>query len=242
MVYNALRGYLQLASGLTEVTKQRATEAARALSSQLGIQGEDALAGAGVAAGIATAQVQAMAEELLASARSNRRLLTELVRAEVDRGVSRLGLVEAHQLEYFRAALSQLEEQVAVLRGMARTGGAVRASAPSAVRPPVPPAKPPASKATGGEARPLRTPATKAATEPAAKAPAKKVPAKKLPAKKVPAKQVPAKQVTARKVTAKKVTAKQVPAKQVPAKQVPAKQVTARKVPAKKAAESGPPA
>ena len=50
MVTNALRAYLQLATGLTEVTKQKATDAAKQLSAQLGVQGDEAMATAPIAA------------------------------------------------------------------------------------------------------------------------------------------------------------------------------------------------
>lgn len=192
MVYDAVRGYLQLAMGLTEVTKQKANDAAKAVAGQLGIQGEDALAGAGVAAGIASQQVQTLAEDLLAAARSNRKLLTDLVRVEVDAVVNRLGITDQKQVEAVRATLAKLEEQLAGLVGIRRTP-----SEPAA----------PKSKSSAGGARPL-------VTEPAKKTTAKKTTSKKTAAKKTTAKKATAaKKTTAKKTTAaKRTTAKKVAA------------------------------
>ncbi len=93
MVFDGLRAYLQLANGLTDVTKARAMATARSLVQQ----GE---------AGVATVlpdqlkgQVSSIAEDLLATSRANRDLLVGLVRVEVERSVSRLGLVSATELE-----------------------------------------------------------------------------------------------------------------------------------------------
>ena len=57
MVMEALRGYVQLASGLTEVTRERARSAARALVAQAGHLGDSA---------DARTQVRALAEDLAA--------------------------------------------------------------------------------------------------------------------------------------------------------------------------------
>jgi hypothetical protein len=200
MVSNALRGYLQLANGLSEVTKQRANEAARALSAQFGIQGEDAIAGATAAAGMAGQQVQALAEDLIATARANRRLLTELVRVEVERGVSRLGLVEQAQLESLRSVVSRLEEEVAAVIGVRRPSSTTA----------------PATKSARSGARPLKKATAK-------KAAPDKTAAKKTAAKKSPAKKAPAQKATAKKTAAKKATTKATAAKTTAAKTTAAK-------------------
>lgn len=93
-VRDALKGYLQLASGLTEVTKARATAAARALAAQ----------------GEATAsQVGALADELLASSRNNRDAVREIVRGEVERAVRGLGLATAAEVRDLADRLFRLE-------------------------------------------------------------------------------------------------------------------------------------
>lgn len=107
MSFESFRGYVQLASGLGELTRARATEAAQGLLS---------LPGVGIATGKFAVQVGALAEELLAAATTNREHLTTLVRGEVDAAVTRLGLVPAEKLEESRAEVARLRAEVAALR------------------------------------------------------------------------------------------------------------------------------
>jgi polyhydroxyalkanoate synthesis regulator phasin len=98
---DAVRGYLALATGLTEVTRARATAAAKTL----------------VAQGEATAeQVQSIALDLVATSQSNRAALIALVRYEVDRTMSRLGLATAEETAATTARLSAVEAQLRELR------------------------------------------------------------------------------------------------------------------------------
>lgn len=151
MVLDALRGYLQLANGLTDVTRQRALAAARALMEQ----GEDAVGGA--VGGSVGKQVQSMAEELMATSRNNRDLLVGLIRTEVDRAVSRVGLVSADELAAMARKVERLERQLDAAIAFAG--------------------------AQDAEAAPAKTPAK----TPAKKAPAKRAPARKAPATRAPA-------------------------------------------------------
>ena len=106
MVLDGLRGYIQLASGLTDVTRERARSAAKSLLAQ----GE---AGAGVVVPPALrAQVGALTEDLLATSRANRALLVNLVRAEVERSVARLGLVSQQELAAATRRSQSLERRV----------------------------------------------------------------------------------------------------------------------------------
>ena len=107
MGFESVRGYVQLASGLGELTRARATEAAQGLLS---------LPGVGIATGKVAGQVGALAEELLAAATTNREHLTAMVRSEVNAAVTRLGLVPAEQLEESRAEAARLRAEVAQLR------------------------------------------------------------------------------------------------------------------------------
>ena len=108
MVFESVRGYVQLASGLSELTRARATEAARGLLS---------LQVSGVETGSKLAvQVSALAEELLAAATANRHNLTALVRSEVDAAVNRIGLVPAEQLQESQAELAAARSELATLR------------------------------------------------------------------------------------------------------------------------------
>ena len=110
MSFESFRGYVQLASGLGELTRARATEAAQGLLS---------LPGVGATTGKLTVQVSALAEELLAAAAANREHLTTLVRHEVEAAVTRLGLVAAEKLEESRAEVTRLRAEVAALRSAA---------------------------------------------------------------------------------------------------------------------------
>jgi len=107
MSFESFRGYVQLASGLGELTRARAMEAAQGLISMPGVS---------VATGKFAVQVGALAEELLAAATTNREHLTALVRGEVDAAVTRLGLVPAEKLEEAQAEAARLRAEVAALR------------------------------------------------------------------------------------------------------------------------------
>lgn len=145
---DALKSYLALASGLTEVTRQRATTAARALVSQ----------------GEATAeQVSTLAEDLLAQSKSNREAVTALVKYEVDRTLGRLGLAANDEVTELTKRVRALEAEIRDLKTEAG-GSGEKASATKA-----PAAKAPAAKAAA------KAPAKSAAKKaPAKKAAAKK--------------------------------------------------------------------
>lgn len=140
MGMEGLRAYLELASGLTDVTRQRATAAARALVAQ-GEAGVESVVGAPV-----RAHVSVLAEELLATSKGNRDLLVNLVRGEVERSVTRLGLVSAAEVESANSRAQQLETRVHQLERELRTARkspktaqagtrATKANAPSTTKP-----------------------------------------------------------------------------------------------------------
>ncbi len=109
MVLDGLRGYLQLASGLTDVTRERALAAAKAVATQ-GAAGVNAVVPAPV-----TTQVSTLTEDLLAASKANRALLLHLIQAEIERSVARLGLVSAHELDAAARRAKGLEKRVAEL-------------------------------------------------------------------------------------------------------------------------------
>lgn len=105
MVRDAVRSYLALANGVTEVTASRARAAAKALAEQ----------------GEATAgQVSALAEDLIATSRRNRESLAVLVRHEVEQAVKRLGLAPAGDVEELTRRVRELERSVRELKAGAR--------------------------------------------------------------------------------------------------------------------------
>jgi polyhydroxyalkanoate synthesis regulator phasin len=139
-VLDALRGYVQLATGLTEVTIGRAREAAAALLAQgldlekvPDVPGKDSAVDA---AKVAATQVQGLADDLLESSKQNRELLTGLVRTEVDRAAGRLGFVREEELAAVRRHVSRLETQLADIRTQIN-GGAVAAAPAAPVTKPV---------------------------------------------------------------------------------------------------------
>jgi polyhydroxyalkanoate synthesis regulator phasin len=96
-VRDAVKGYLTLAAGLTEVTRQRATAAAKAL----------------VASGEATAeQVGSLVDDLLAQSRQNREAVAALVTYEVDRALGRVRLATSDEVGQLTERVRALEEQV----------------------------------------------------------------------------------------------------------------------------------
>jgi hypothetical protein len=107
MGFESVRAYFQLASGLGELTRARATEAA---------QGMLSLPGVGVATGKLAIQVSTLAEELLAAAKTNREHLTTLVRSEVEAAVARMGPGAGEKLDESRAEVSRLRAEVVSLR------------------------------------------------------------------------------------------------------------------------------
>ena len=96
-VNEALKSYLTLATGLTEVTKQRATAAAKALVAQ----GE-----------AAAGSVSAITDDLLNQSRSNREAVTALVKFEVDKALGRVGLATAVEVSELTARIRQLEKEL----------------------------------------------------------------------------------------------------------------------------------
>ena len=123
----ALKNYLELATGFTDLTRQRATAAAKAL----------------VAQGEATAeQVTALAEDLLQQSRANREAVAALVRYEVDRTLGRVGLATSDEV-------SELSKRVRSLESQLRTGGAAKkAPAKKAAAKKAPAKKAPAASAS----------------------------------------------------------------------------------------------
>ncbi len=146
---DALQSYLTLAGGLTEVTRQRALAAAKALAAQ----------------GEATAeQVQSLAEDLLSQTRQNSEAVTALVRYEVERALGRLGLASGDEVTQLLGRVQAVEDQVRTLK--AASGQPSTASTAK---------KAPAKKAPAKKAPAKKAPVKKA---PAKKAPTKKAPAK----------------------------------------------------------------
>ncbi len=190
----ALQRYLETASGLTQVTRQRAEQVVKGLVKQ----GE-----------VAADQLEKTVDELLKRSEDNRRAIAQLVRAETEKVVNRLGLARQRDVE--RLA-TEVERRAPVASPPRQAAAGKRATA---VRGPVTAAKTtetadkalPAKKAVGKKAAGKKTGAAKKAVGKKTGAAKKAAAAKQVPgAKKVAAKKATAKKATAKKATAKKAS------------------------------------
>jgi len=113
-----LRGYVQLATGLTEVTAAKARDAAMALVNQgMQVSGKTT---------DVVGSVQELADDLVTTSKENREMLVSLIRTEVDRAVGRMGFVREDELAALRARVDGLE---AKLRAETKTDKPVKAKA-----------------------------------------------------------------------------------------------------------------
>lgn len=147
MVLDGLRGYVQLANGLTEVTRERARAAAKLLAKQGEVRLDTVLPAP------VKAQVAALTDDIVATGRANRALLVNLVRAEVERASSRAGIPRPSDLAAAQRRAQRLEERVADLEREVRE---TRAATTTKRRKP-------ATKSTQGTAK--RAAAKKTATK-----------------------------------------------------------------------------
>ena len=174
MVLDALRGYVQLASGLTEVTRQKAQAAAKALLQQTGA---DTLT-----TGL-TSKVSELTDEIVATSKSNRQLLQAIVANEVEGAVARLGFVRSEEVAALSRRVDGLERELAEANDalVAATAAASKSAAkPAAKKAAV---KTPAVKKTAAKKTAAKKTSAVKTTAPAKKAAVKKT-AKKAPAKK----------------------------------------------------------
>jgi hypothetical protein len=147
MAFESVRGYVGLASGLTELTRARALEAARGLLT---------LPAAGIASGSKVAvQAGALADELFTAAAHNRSDLKALVRSEVDIAITRLGLVPSQRLDDVQAEAARLRAEVATLRAD-RASASASTTAPRTSTVSTPPAKPAKTARKAQSARPVK--------------------------------------------------------------------------------------
>ncbi|GAB2684571.1 phasin family protein [Kribbella swartbergensis] len=179
MVMDALRGYVQLASGLTEVTRQKAQAAAKALLQQTGAEN--------LTSGLTT-KVSDLADEIVATSKSNRQLLQAIVTNEVEGAVARLGFARSEEVAALTRRIQTLEAELAAARAAAAAPAAASTAAAADVTStaatadatsPVEPAGDALEEAVPGPL-PTKTAAKKAAVKKATKkAAVKKAPAKK---------------------------------------------------------------
>ncbi|MFE3204069.1 histone [Embleya sp. NPDC055664] len=171
---DVVRSYLQIASGLTEMTRQRVTEVAKVLVERSGLDLEQVPEQAQALPQF----VQQVAEELYETGKANRDLLVGIVRGEVDKALTRTrpwtkDLAKAEEeITRLKSRVTDLEHRLA------------RASTPRAARPA---GAPGAGGAGRSAATPVATPPAagpSVATPPVAAPPSGKPVAKKAAAKK----------------------------------------------------------
>jgi hypothetical protein len=112
-VLDMMKGYLQLAAGLGDMSRRKAMDAARELLEGTPVAGLRAGSGAGPDA--LAGQVAAVADELLAIGRQNRRLLVQLVRTETEAVLASLGTRPDQRTTSGRGA-ERLDDQLRALR------------------------------------------------------------------------------------------------------------------------------
>ena len=154
---DVLRSYLLVASGVGQLTRRKAVEVAQQLVAANPVAERLPASPEAV-----RAQVSALADELLDVGRQQRTLLTELVRAEVEAVVTRLGLTAAERTEELQAELAAARARVHDLeRELASRPAAAPVPAPAEPAPAEPAAAAPRKAAT-------RRPAAKKAAQPPA--------------------------------------------------------------------------
>ena len=114
MAFESVRGYVQLASGLGELTMAKAMEAAQGL---LALPGADEVTRKVV-------QASTLAEELLDVAKSNRANLVALVQGEVETALKRADVARVADLEAARTALAGVSRELFELKALVVTTGA----------------------------------------------------------------------------------------------------------------------
>lgn len=119
MAFESVRGYMQLASGLGDLTRAKALEAVQGLLASPGFE----------EAGRRAAQATALADELLETAKANRATLVRLVRAEIESALNRADIARNADLDALRADVARLTREVKSLPGGQASGGGRRATA-----------------------------------------------------------------------------------------------------------------
>jgi hypothetical protein len=162
MAFESVRAYVQLASGLSDLTRARAMEAAQGLLS---------LPATGIATGTKMAsQATVLADELLAVAAANRSNLTTLVRDEVDAAImTRLGLVPVQKLQEAQAEAARLREEVVRLNSASSQAAAAKSTVKKAAAAKSTVKKAAAAKSTVKKAAAAKSTAKKAAAAKTAK-------------------------------------------------------------------------
>ena len=111
-----LQTYINMVTGVTKSTQEKASATARALLKQAGLDD---------VAAEASERVTKLTEEIMNASRTNRELLQHFVLAEVDKVAARLGLARTEDVQALRDEIASLRAQLnKVTAGAARTASA----------------------------------------------------------------------------------------------------------------------
>ncbi len=222
---DAWQAYIDLALGVTETSRKRATKVVKQL----------------VGKGNATSnQLQTMAEDLVNTGLANREAMVRLIRFELDRTLGRVGLATAEEVAELTGRVRDLEQQLTTAQAqLADVGAPAPAAAPAPTTGPAT-HKPAGATATAGAPQLVPTENATSPSPIAKKAVAKKAVKKATPAPAAPVPTAVAKKAVAKKAVAKRAVAK-APAKTAAKQAVPARAaakqaVSAKATPARKTA------
>jgi polyhydroxyalkanoate synthesis regulator phasin len=108
-VQDAVKAYLELALGLTEASKKKAEKTVKKVAREV------------LGKSNATAsQLQSMAEDVISTGLANREAVVKLVQAELERALSKVGLVKAEEVQALTSRIDELERQLAAASGDAK--------------------------------------------------------------------------------------------------------------------------
>ena len=213
MTTDAFQSYVDLITGVRRATQEKAAAAAQGLLAQAGLD---------EVAADAQQRVHRLTEEIVVAGRANRSMLQDLVRAEIEKALTRVGFARTEDLDQLRRESDELQARVDDLEADARSAG--RPGAPAGFAEPVPtPAK--------------EVPARKAAAK---KAPAKKAAAKTAAATTPATRNAPGKNAAA--TTARKNPTRTTPTRTTPTRTTPTRTTPVRKTPAQKTSTKTAPA
>ena len=112
---DAVKSYVQLASGLGETSRSKAKEAAADLVALSGIEGKTKRKKT-------QKKIAKIAEELIDAAESNRKQVIKLIRSEVEDAVAKAEARTASELGQAQETISRMQKQLDELRGLVASG------------------------------------------------------------------------------------------------------------------------
>ncbi|WP_435110256.1 membrane fusogenic activity family protein [Nocardiopsis synnemataformans] len=133
MVVDAVRTYLDAASGLTELSRKQAVAAAKALLRANGPAAPVAAEGESLPPRVGQS-IQNLAGELIETSQANRAAIADLVRSEVGRQLERMDVVARADHERLVRRVAELERRLAARHAVEYALAPVDAGASSPVR------------------------------------------------------------------------------------------------------------